>query len=233
MWFALSLRGNFSRNCYENTFSRIESEAANEHIDKVLEIVNLFHEPDVNENQLMLRIFPMTLTGQAYRWFKTIPFGSITTCNNLKTRRKIGDKSEGLAAITSQLSSLGRKMNKLFEHVHSKRVSCELCNGSLLSNDFPNKEKVKGAEEIYYGEFYQRPYPNRGRYIANSPWYYVKEENKIGYQEKRPSFQERLDMITTESATRDKGNTNMIMEIQYDTQTSLRSRDAILKSMEI
>ncbi|GJS63699.1 hypothetical protein Tco_0678263 [Tanacetum coccineum] len=42
------------------------------------------------------------------------------------------------------------------------RANCELCNGSHLSKDCPNKEQVKEDDEIYYGEFYQRPYPNGG-----------------------------------------------------------------------
>ncbi|GKG53073.1 hypothetical protein Tco_0552341, partial [Tanacetum coccineum] len=92
--------------------------------------------------------------------------------------RKIGGNYEGLAAITTQLSSLGREIKKLDEQVHYVRVSCELCNGSNLSKDCPNKEQVKEAEEIFYGEFYQRPYPN-----------------KMGYQEKRSSLEEKLNMF--------------------------------------
>ncbi|GJR80613.1 hypothetical protein Tco_0151398 [Tanacetum coccineum] len=100
------------------------------------------------------------------------------------SRRKIGGNSKDLAAITTQLSILGREMKKLSEQVHYVRVSCELHNVSHLSKDCPNKELVKEAEEIYYGQFYQRPYPNGGRYRANTPGYYVKDEKKIGYQEK-------------------------------------------------
>ncbi|GKB05018.1 hypothetical protein Tco_0833213 [Tanacetum coccineum] len=68
-----------------------------------------------------------------------------------------------LVAITSQLRSLGREMKNLSEQVHFVHVSYEHSNGSHLSKDYPNKEKVKEVEEIYYGEFYQRPYPYSGR----------------------------------------------------------------------
>ncbi|GJR80614.1 ribonuclease H-like domain-containing protein [Tanacetum coccineum] len=83
--FASNLRVNFSRmkEPRENTFSGTKTEDANEHIDKILSIVNLFHKPDVNEDQLMLRVFPMTLIDQAYRWLKTIHTRSITTWNSL------------------------------------------------------------------------------------------------------------------------------------------------------
>nr|GEV75668.1 hypothetical protein [Tanacetum cinerariifolium] len=71
---------------------------------------------------------------------------------------------EGLDAKTAQLSSLGREIKKLSEQVHSMCVSFKLCNGSNLSKHCPNKEQVKEDEDIFYGEFYQRPYPNRGIY---------------------------------------------------------------------
>nr|GEU87072.1 reverse transcriptase domain-containing protein [Tanacetum cinerariifolium] len=51
------LKGQFVKELRENNFSRIRTEDANKHIDKVLEIFDLFHEPDVNEDQLMLRQF--------------------------------------------------------------------------------------------------------------------------------------------------------------------------------
>ncbi|GJS15635.1 hypothetical protein Tco_0410107 [Tanacetum coccineum] len=40
-------------------------EDANEHIEKVLEIVDLFHIPNITVDQVMLRAFPMSLTGAA------------------------------------------------------------------------------------------------------------------------------------------------------------------------
>ncbi|GJU38337.1 hypothetical protein Tco_1191294 [Tanacetum coccineum] len=40
-----------------------DNEDVNEHIEKVLEIVDLFHVPNITEDQLMLRVFPISLTG--------------------------------------------------------------------------------------------------------------------------------------------------------------------------
>ncbi|GJS68836.1 retrovirus-related pol polyprotein from transposon TNT 1-94 [Tanacetum coccineum] len=63
-----------------------DHEDANEHIEKVLEIVNLFHIPNITIDQVMLRAFPMSLTGAASRWLRNKPTGSITTWDGLKTK---------------------------------------------------------------------------------------------------------------------------------------------------
>ncbi|GJY84704.1 reverse transcriptase domain-containing protein [Tanacetum coccineum] len=44
------LKGQFLKELRENTFSSSDNEDANEHIEKVLEIVNLFHVPNITED---------------------------------------------------------------------------------------------------------------------------------------------------------------------------------------
>ncbi|GKE86325.1 hypothetical protein Tco_1560067 [Tanacetum coccineum] len=80
------LKGQFLKELRENTFSGSDNEDANEHIEKVLEIVDLFLIPNITENQLMLRAFPISLTGAASRWLRNEPIGSITTWEDLKTK---------------------------------------------------------------------------------------------------------------------------------------------------
>ncbi|GKD75441.1 retrovirus-related pol polyprotein from transposon TNT 1-94, partial [Tanacetum coccineum] len=63
-----------------------EQEDANEHIKKVLKIVDLFHIPKVTQDQITLRAFPVSLTGAASRWLRNQPSGSITTWEVLKTK---------------------------------------------------------------------------------------------------------------------------------------------------
>ncbi|GKA05829.1 reverse transcriptase domain-containing protein [Tanacetum coccineum] len=69
-----------------NTFSGSDHEDANENIEKVLKIVDLFHIPNITIDQVMLRAFPMSLTGAASRWIRNKPTGSITTWDGLKTK---------------------------------------------------------------------------------------------------------------------------------------------------
>ncbi|GJX46618.1 hypothetical protein Tco_0271808 [Tanacetum coccineum] len=80
------LKGHFLKELQENTFSSSDNEDANEHIEKVLEIVNLFHIPNITVDQLMLRVFPISLTGAASRWLRNEPTGSIKTWEDLKTK---------------------------------------------------------------------------------------------------------------------------------------------------
>ncbi|GKC02844.1 hypothetical protein Tco_0994454 [Tanacetum coccineum] len=59
---------------------------ANEHIERDLEIVDLFLVPDVTQDQLILRVFPMSLTGAASRWIRNEPAGLITIWEILKRK---------------------------------------------------------------------------------------------------------------------------------------------------
>ncbi|GKD68393.1 hypothetical protein Tco_1322483 [Tanacetum coccineum] len=80
------LKGQFLKELLTNTFSGSDHEDANKHIEKVLEIVDLFHIPNITINQVMLRAFPMSLTGAASRWLRNEPTDSITNWDGLKTK---------------------------------------------------------------------------------------------------------------------------------------------------
>ncbi|GKB97431.1 hypothetical protein Tco_0983568, partial [Tanacetum coccineum] len=45
------LKGQFLKELQENTFNGSNHEDANEHIEKVLKIVNLFHVPNITQDQ--------------------------------------------------------------------------------------------------------------------------------------------------------------------------------------
>ncbi|GKC06369.1 hypothetical protein Tco_0997979 [Tanacetum coccineum] len=80
------LKGQFLKELSNNTFSGSDHEDANEHIEKVLEIVDLFHIPNITQDQVMLRVFPMSLTRPASRWLRNKPSGSIKTWEDLKVK---------------------------------------------------------------------------------------------------------------------------------------------------
>ncbi|GJY01284.1 reverse transcriptase domain-containing protein [Tanacetum coccineum] len=80
------LKGQFLKELRTNTFSDLDHEDANEHIEKFLKIVDLFHIPNITIGQVMLRAFPMSLTRAASRWLRNKPSGSITTWEDLKIK---------------------------------------------------------------------------------------------------------------------------------------------------
>ncbi|GKC06777.1 hypothetical protein Tco_0998387 [Tanacetum coccineum] len=77
--FNFELKGQFLKELRTNTFSGSDHEDANEHIEKVLEIVDLLHIPNITIDQVMLRSFHMSLTRAASRWLRNEPTGLITT----------------------------------------------------------------------------------------------------------------------------------------------------------
>ncbi|GJV43924.1 hypothetical protein Tco_1428460 [Tanacetum coccineum] len=60
---SFELKGQFLRKLRNNTFSGSDHEDANEHTEKVLKIVDLFHIPNITIDQVMLRAFLISLTG--------------------------------------------------------------------------------------------------------------------------------------------------------------------------
>ncbi|GKE32297.1 retrovirus-related pol polyprotein from transposon TNT 1-94 [Tanacetum coccineum] len=80
------LKGQFLKELRTNTFSNSDHEDANEHIEKVLKIMDFFHIPNIIIDQVMLRAFHMSLTRAVSRWLRNKPSGSITTWEDLKTK---------------------------------------------------------------------------------------------------------------------------------------------------
>ncbi|GJY70520.1 hypothetical protein Tco_0474223 [Tanacetum coccineum] len=68
-------KGQFLKELRDKTFSGSDHEDANNHIERVLKIVDLFHIPNITHDQIMLRAFPMSLTGAASRWLRNKPSG--------------------------------------------------------------------------------------------------------------------------------------------------------------
>ncbi|GKF61973.1 hypothetical protein Tco_0182027, partial [Tanacetum coccineum] len=67
---------------------------------------------------VMLRIFPITLTGAAKRWVDRLSPGIVDSWErNLDSN----SNTEGIAAIVSKLDSLGRDL-KIKENVHAIQV---------------------------------------------------------------------------------------------------------------
>ncbi|GJW63199.1 hypothetical protein Tco_0115083 [Tanacetum coccineum] len=53
-------------------------------LERVLDIVSLFNIPGVSHDAVMLRVFPITLTGAAKRWVDRLPPGTVDSWDLLK-----------------------------------------------------------------------------------------------------------------------------------------------------
>ncbi|GJY45182.1 hypothetical protein Tco_0433395 [Tanacetum coccineum] len=79
-------KGQILKELRDNTFNGSDHEDANEDNEKVLEIVNLFHIPNITQDQEMLKAFPISLTRVVSRWLRNKPYGSITNWEDLKIK---------------------------------------------------------------------------------------------------------------------------------------------------
>ncbi|GKD18143.1 hypothetical protein Tco_1207301, partial [Tanacetum coccineum] len=146
------LKGQFLKELGENTFNRLENKDANEHNDRILEIVDLFTTPEVTEDQLMLREVIMFYKGldmptrQIFDCKEVIPKMSAVDANKAiqeiadhsqkwydgdSIRNRSSNTSDRLAAIQAKLNNLGREIKKVNEKVYDAQVGCELLGINL------------------------------------------------------------------------------------------------------
>nr|GEU93622.1 hypothetical protein [Tanacetum cinerariifolium] len=156
------LNGQFLKELLTNTFSSSDHEDANEHIEKVLEIVDLFDIPNITIDQVMLRAFPMSLTGVTSRIptrqildsrgaipIKTDADAKIAIqemaeysqkWHNGTSKSRSTETSNGLAVIQAQQNNLGREIKKVNEKVYATQVGCEQCKGPHYTKDRQSME---------------------------------------------------------------------------------------------
>ncbi|GJV87084.1 putative reverse-transcriptase-like protein [Tanacetum coccineum] len=163
---SFELKGQFLNELQENTFSGSDNEDANKHIEKVFEIVDLFHVPNIIEDS-------------------TPNDHSLPYILNQSRKGRSTKTSDGLAAIQAQVNNLGREIKKVNKKVHAAQVGCEQCKGPYYTKDCPLKEEGKTLEEAYYTQF-GRPFQGGG-YRATAPGYYQRNNANPSYQERRQS----------------------------------------------
>ncbi|GJR15550.1 hypothetical protein Tco_0798202 [Tanacetum coccineum] len=215
------LKGKYLKELCKNTFSGSKHEDANEHIEKVLKIVDLFHISEVTQDQVMLRVFPMSLTGAASRWLRNEPSGAIPTKiaadakitiqemaeysqkwhNGTSSKARSIETSDGLATIQAQLNNIGREIKKVNEKVYAAQVRCELCKGPHYTKDCPLKEDGNNLEEAYYTQF-RALFQPAGQYRAAWPGFYQRNNGNSSYHNRRQTLEESLTKFMAESAKR-------------------------------
>nr|GEX50028.1 hypothetical protein [Tanacetum cinerariifolium] len=66
--FNFEIKSQFIRELREDTFSGNKNDDAHKLVKRILDSVSLFNIPGVTHDAVMLRVFPITLTGAAMRW---------------------------------------------------------------------------------------------------------------------------------------------------------------------
>ncbi|GKD02809.1 hypothetical protein Tco_1177783 [Tanacetum coccineum] len=163
------LKGQFRKELRENTFIGSDHEDANEHIEKVLEIVDLFHIPNITILDSRGAIPSKTVADAKTAIQEMAAYSQ--KWHNGTSRTRSTETSDGLAAIQVQLNNLGREIKNVNKKVYAAQVGCEQCKGPHYTKDFPLKEERKTLEEAYYMQF-GRPFQGGG--IEQQLWDSIK-----------------------------------------------------------
>ncbi|GJX49404.1 DNA-directed DNA polymerase [Tanacetum coccineum] len=238
------LKGQFLKELCDNTFSGSKHEDANEHIEKVLEIVDLFHilnevilfydGLDVPTRQILdsRGAIPTKTAAYAKVAIQEMAEYSQKWHNGTSLKSRSTETFDGLAAIQAQLNSLGKEIKKLNEKVYAAQVGCEQCKGPHYTKDFPLKEEGKTLEEAYYTQF-GAPYQLGGQYRVAGPGFYQRNNGNSSYPARRDTMEESLSKFMEESAKRHEKNSNIIKEIRASTDAAIRNQGVSIKTLEL
>ncbi|GJT17060.1 hypothetical protein Tco_0875766 [Tanacetum coccineum] len=151
---SFELKGQFLKELRDNTFSSSDHEDTNKHIKKVLEIVDLFHIPNITIDQIFdsRGAIPSKTVADAKVAIQEMAEYS-QKWHNGTSRTRSTETSDGLAAIQAQLNNLGREIKKVNEKVYVAQVGYEQSKGPHYIKDCPLKEEQKIPEEAYYIQF--------------------------------------------------------------------------------
>ncbi|GKA11707.1 oligopeptide transporter [Tanacetum coccineum] len=128
------INSNFMRELRRKPFKGTDDEDVYEHVRRVLEIVDLFHFPSVTHDAVMLRVFPITLTGPALRWKNRLSAESITTwdlfekafiwryCSPFKTAKKLKEIQDKAVEQSKYIESLEKTIIKYCEESTKKKT---------------------------------------------------------------------------------------------------------------
>ncbi|GJU47864.1 hypothetical protein Tco_1217419 [Tanacetum coccineum] len=138
---SFELKGQFLKELRDNTFISSDHEDKNEHIEKVLEMVDLFHIPNITIDQVMRRAFPMSLTRAA----KVVLFYNgldVPTRQILDSRGAIPSKIAADAKVAIQEMA---KYSKKWHNGTSRTRSTETSDGlaAIQANSTILEEKLR------------------------------------------------------------------------------------------
>ncbi|GJY25567.1 hypothetical protein Tco_0400293 [Tanacetum coccineum] len=253
------LKGQFLKELRTNTFSGSDHEDANEHIEKVLEIVDLFHIPNITVDQVMLRAFHMSLTGAASHWLRNEPTSSITTWDGLKT--KFLNKYCPPARTTKKMEKINNFQQEPNENLYQaweRLKELSRCPHHYLNRDarVAIQEMAEYSQKLHKGTSRSRSTEtsdglaaiqtqlnNLGREIKkvnekmdieqSSSEILNKRNYRIFMTKNEQSMEDILSKFMSEIAKRHEENSNLIKEIRASKDAAIRNQEASIKTLEI
>ncbi|GKA60764.1 reverse transcriptase domain-containing protein [Tanacetum coccineum] len=174
------LKGQFLKELRTNTFSGSDHEDTNEHI---LEIMDLFHIPNITIDQVMLRASPCPLPElqEVVLFYNGL---DVLTRQILNSRGAIPSKTAADAKTAIQ---------EIDEYSQKWHNGTSRCKGPYYTKDCPLKEDGKTLEEAYYTQF-GGPFQGGG-YRATTPGFYQRNNANLSYQERSVSVMPLLTYL--------------------------------------
>nr|GEW54868.1 hypothetical protein [Tanacetum cinerariifolium] len=180
---SFELKGQFLKELRDNTFSGSNHEDANEHIEKVLEILDLFHILNITQDQVMLRAFHMSLTRAASHWLRNKP--SARTEGNLyqaweRFKELLKKCPQHYLTEIHEPSKkwLNTLKNGTMEHLGQEDVNN--VKGPTTPKISHSKKKVKPSKKLTTLNLVQT-----GGYRAASQGFYQRKNANLSYQNRR------------------------------------------------
>ncbi|GJY72618.1 hypothetical protein Tco_0476321 [Tanacetum coccineum] len=200
------INGNFMRELRHKLFKCTDDEDAHEHVRRVLEIVDLFHFPGVTHDAVMLRMFPITLSGPALRWKNRLStwvnhyMGSSLERLDIPTRIRLDSK--GFIPLMSPAQAF-KSIQVMADHSHNwydEATTRESINDSLDNVDTKKLKENIHDIQVTDDEWIKK-------FIENM------DSNIRALKTTTKNLQEKVDQLTqtalTNSSERVKGKTKM------------------------
>ncbi|GJS22032.1 DNA-directed DNA polymerase [Tanacetum coccineum] len=138
------LKVKFLKELRDNTFSGLEHEDANEHIEKVLEIVDLFHILIITQDQIILRAFPISLTGAV----DYVPTRQILNSKGAIPTKTVADEKVAIQEM-AQLNSLMRVIKKVNKKVYATQFGAPYQSGGQYRAAGPGFYQQNNGNSLY------------------------------------------------------------------------------------
>ncbi|GJX06421.1 hypothetical protein Tco_0194353 [Tanacetum coccineum] len=131
---AYELKGKFLDDLHNNDFSGTNGEDEIEHIKYFLRIVDLIDLPNVNQDKLRVLVFPISLVGNAWKWFDEIK-GSINKKGNDDTdltNEKGSDLEDECSSDVDETAKIFKIEDNLLDYKTPFLDIDGFCNGGEL-----------------------------------------------------------------------------------------------------